>query len=106
MVFKANEAVGNFKHFGLKCARILLARQRSFYLARYRNLGVPVTRARRLDGQDWHCHACGYDMISVNLDNDWTLETCSAMPVLLLNSPLFAAWKKGVPAQKLPTTHV
>jgi hypothetical protein len=106
LVFKANEAVGNCKHVGLKIARLLFRHSRERFLSDFQDLGLPVSRSFDFEGKPRCCHVCGYAIIDIELDRGWTLETCSAMPILLLTSPLFAAWRKRVPPERQPSARL
>jgi hypothetical protein len=103
MVFKINETVGGVKHLGLNWARLLGRRSRDRFLPQYKDLGQA---ARRPDGRPIYCHTCGYTRVQITLSNGWTMETCSAMPILRLNSEQFAAWREAAPREKLPVSCV
>ncbi len=106
MIFKANEAVGGLKHASMGWQRIILKRPVESLLPRFlptlKNIGIDAGAAQDASGQIRRCAICGYALARVTLDNGWTMDVCSAMPVLKFNHPLLNRWVKDMPSDKLP----
>lgn len=93
MVFNLREAIGGFKHLGLKWTRPLAKRPDTYFIADYQQRGLLIERFHEVDGRPAICSICGYAMIRLTLPNQWIFETCSAMPVIpSFQSKEFSIW--------------
>jgi hypothetical protein len=106
LVIKLNEAAGGFKHASYGWWRLLLRQSRDRFLPRFSQLPLPAAAARDFDGMPAYCHICGYARVCITMPDGWTLETCSAMPLLLFDNEQLVLWLKAVPQEKLPTSCV
>lgn len=94
MVFKLNETAGGLKHMSLAFVRVLAGRPRDFHVSRF-PAGTQI--ATHL-GKDIICRHCGYVKVSVELSEGWTMELCSAMPILKVTDPRLDEWKQNIPS--------
>lgn len=105
MILKANEAAGGLKHAGLGWQRVLLRRPSESLLPRLlpslKNLGLPAGSVLDASGKPRTCAICGYALVRIQLEDGWTMDICSAMPVLRFNHPLLSRWLKDLPTEKM-----
>jgi hypothetical protein len=106
LVIKANEAAGGFKHASLGWGRLLFRHRPDRFLPRFQQFDLQWSAACEFDGAPAYCHTCGYLRVCITMIDGWTLETCSAMPLLLFDQPQLLQWMKAVPGEKLPTSCV
>ncbi|HEY9786316.1 MAG TPA: hypothetical protein V6D17_12995 [Candidatus Obscuribacterales bacterium] len=69
------------------------------YLERFAALGFPYTWLEDDNGNKICCHFCGHAIVKVDIDENWSCETCSAQCTEnLLTGPRFAEWKAKLQA--------
>lgn len=101
MAFSVRETLGGLRHIVLRLERRLFAKPADIFIRRFVDRGVPLSIAKDAQGQPMVCSICGYAIAQLELPNEWTGETCSAIGLdSLIGNPRFFRWTQALTAEE------
>lgn len=65
-------------------------------MQRYADSGMQTEVCLDHEGKEMHCERCGFVFLKVSLGGGWTMQTCSALPVVKLQDAAFHKWAKSL----------
>jgi hypothetical protein len=93
MPFTLSESVGNAAHRAIGLWRVLRGLRRDHFISKGKQSGLPLKPLLRLGGQPVYCQLCGFYCGSIELNEQWLMESCSASGFKeLANKASFAEW--------------
>ena len=90
MLFTWRETFWGLRHLALRFSRRLLGKPADAFIKRYAGTGAEPVQDQ--NGSVQECLICGFTLISLEMEEGWRMEMCSALPVLDIGSADFKQW--------------
>lgn len=92
MAINFREGYWGLRHLCLAMQRRLFKLSEQHFLQGFAELGSRIQVLKDENGRQRLCERCGFSLVSYTSDSGWTIETCSALPVVDLRDAGFVDW--------------
>lgn len=92
MAINFREGVWGLEHLRIALCRKLFKTPSDAYIKRYENKGASIELCHDLAGNAIACDRCGYLLVRARYQSGWTMEMCSAHPLVALDNPVYVDW--------------
>jgi hypothetical protein len=92
LAFNIREGIRGLEHLRLAACRKMFKMNANHYIQRYADSGMQTEVYLDHEGKEMHCERCGFVFLKVSLGGGWTMQTCSALPIVKLRDASFREW--------------
>lgn len=92
MALNIREGFWGVEHLRIALFRRVFRKPEDAFMKRYEGMGANIERVLDTNGSAKICERCGYLLMRARFPNNWTMEMCSAFPLVKLDNPKFKDW--------------
>jgi hypothetical protein len=92
MPFNIPDSVTNAAHRSLALIRIVGRLNVQHYIAEKNKAGLHIKPLLDKDSKPRTCHLCGFALATLDFNEEWQMQSCSATGFKQITQPGFAAW--------------
>ncbi len=92
MAFNIRDGFWGLEHMRIALFRRIFRTPVDVHLKRYEGKGAVIEKVLDTNGTPQICERCGFLLVRGRYSNHWTMEMCSAFPLVKLDNLQFQDW--------------